>query len=108
MSVLVLGALMMWYKTQIQAPKYHVRPSTFGTMRSWFSGGPVVKMPHFHCRGCGFAPWLGILHAARYGQKKKKPRRTVSLRSIQKAAATSDSVRKGLLEKVAFEYGLEK
>ena len=41
-------------------------------------------------------------------KKKKKPRRTVSLRSIQKAAATSDSVRKGLLEKVAFEYGLEK
>ena len=42
--------------------------------------------------------------------KKKTPktRRTVSLRSIQKAAATSDSVKKGLLEKVAFEYGLEK
>ena len=70
----------------------------------------MVKTPHFHCRGCGFAPWLGILHAARYGQKKKKKknRRTVSLRSIQKAAATSDNVRKGLLEKVAFEYGLEK
>ena len=45
------------------------------------------------------------------GMAKKKPpktRRTVSLRSIQKAAATSDSVKKGLLEKVAFEYGLEK
>ena len=23
-----------------------------------FSGGPVVKTPHFHCRGHGFDPWL--------------------------------------------------
>ena len=24
-----------------------------------FPGGPVVKIPHFHCRGCGSDPWLG-------------------------------------------------
>ena len=23
-----------------------------------FLGGPVVKTPHFQCRGCGFDPWL--------------------------------------------------
>ena len=24
-----------------------------------FSGSPVVKTPHFHCRGRGFDPWSG-------------------------------------------------
>ena len=24
-----------------------------------FPGSPVVKMPHFQCRGHGFDPWLG-------------------------------------------------
>ena len=24
-----------------------------------FPGGPVVKTPRFHCRGCGFDPWSG-------------------------------------------------
>ena len=24
-----------------------------------FLGGPVVKNPHFHCRGHGFSPWSG-------------------------------------------------
>ena len=24
-----------------------------------FPGGPVVKTPHFHCRGCRFHPWSG-------------------------------------------------
>ena len=24
-----------------------------------FPGGPVVKSPHFHCRGCQFDPWSG-------------------------------------------------
>ena len=23
-----------------------------------FLGGPVVKIPHFQCRECGFDPWL--------------------------------------------------
>ena len=26
-----------------------------------FPGGPVVKTPGFHCRGCGFYPWWGKL-----------------------------------------------
>ena len=25
-----------------------------------FTGGPVVKIPHFHHRRCVFDPWLGI------------------------------------------------
>ena len=41
---------------------------------SWdFPGGPVVKTPHFHCRGFGFHPWSGILHALLHGRKKKLP-----------------------------------
>ena len=37
-------------------------------------GGPVVKTPHFHCRGLGFDPGWGtkIPQAAQGGQKKKK------------------------------------
>ena len=28
--------------------------------RRWeFPGGPVVRMPHFHCQGLGFNPWSG-------------------------------------------------
>ena len=27
---------------------------------SWeFPGSPVLKAPHFHCRGHGFDPWSG-------------------------------------------------
>ena len=39
-----------------------------------FPGGPVVKTPHFHCRGVGSTPGRGakIPHAARCCQKKKK------------------------------------
>ena len=29
------------------------------------SGGPVVKTPHFCCRGHGCDPWLGNLGAAK-------------------------------------------
>ena len=25
----------------------------------YFPGGPVVKIPHFHCMGHGFDPWSG-------------------------------------------------
>ena len=34
-----------------------------------FPGGPVVKIPRFHCRGHGFHPWSGK-YAAWPGQKK--------------------------------------
>ena len=39
-----------------------------------FLGGPVVRSPHFHCRGHRVNPQLGskILHAAQCSQKKKK------------------------------------
>ena len=38
-----------------------------------YPGGPVVKIPCFHCRGCGFDPNQGskIPHAAWCVQKKK-------------------------------------
>ena len=28
-------------------------------MMQEFPGGPVVRMPHFHCRWHGFDPWSG-------------------------------------------------
>ena len=41
--------------------------------RSWaFPGGPVVRTPHFHCRGHGFNPWLGTWDSASHSQSKKK------------------------------------
>ena len=42
-----------------------------------FPGGPVIKTPHFHCRGPGFHPWSGnqnpTYHMAQ--QRKKKERK---------------------------------
>ena len=35
-------------------------------------GGPVVRTPHFHCRGPGFNPGTEIPQAAWWSQKKKK------------------------------------
>ena len=39
-----------------------------------FPGNPVVKTPHFQCRGMGSIPGWGtkISHAVRVGKKKKK------------------------------------
>ena len=41
----------------------------YNTARWDFPGGPVVKTSHFHCRRCGFSPWLEketpSCHAAR-------------------------------------------
>ena len=43
------------------------------TREVWdFTGGLVVKAPHFHCRGHRFDPWSGnfeIPHATWHGQK---------------------------------------
>ena len=37
------------------------------------SGGPVVRILHFHCRGHGFNPWLGNQDpACCIAQKRKK------------------------------------
>ena len=38
-----------------------------------FPGGPVVKIPHFHCGGGGhrFSPWSGEFHML-YGADRKK------------------------------------
>ena len=40
----------------------------------YFPGGPIVKIPHFHCRGHGFNPWWGstIPHAMWREQQKKR------------------------------------
>ena len=40
----------------------------------YLPGGPIVKIPHFHCRGRGFNPWWGttIPHAMYHEQNEKK------------------------------------
>ena len=55
----------------VEAESYHwtsrdSHPSTFLLnfkrhikIFSRTSGGPLVKNPHFHCRGCRFDPWPG-------------------------------------------------
>ena len=41
--------------TYLDQPNGDVR----GTLKQLeHPGGPVVKAPHFHCRGRGFNPWL--------------------------------------------------
>ena len=47
-------------------------------------GGPVVKAPGVHCRGCGFDPWSGelgsyMLHGSPR-PKKKKTQKKISIR----------------------------
>ena len=37
-----------------------------------FPGGPVVKTPSFHCRRCGFHPWLGKFPMPQGAVKGKK------------------------------------
>ena len=37
-----------------------------------FPGGPVVKTPSFHCRGCGFHPWVREDPARCLVQPKRK------------------------------------
>ena len=54
------------------------------SQNSWlqdFTGGPVVKTPHFRCKGCGLDPSLvrelrtKILNAMQYTQKEKKKKK---------------------------------
>ena len=42
-----------WRK--IEVPRLRIKVGTYQD----FPGGPVVKTPHFHCRGCRFDPWSG-------------------------------------------------
>ena len=43
-----------------------------------FSGRPLVKTPHFHCRGCRFSPWSGdkshMLDSVAKNKTKQKKR----------------------------------
>ena len=48
-----------------------------------FPGGPVVKTPSFHCRGCGFDPGSGKFHVSRGAARKKRKTRVRSIRVCQ-------------------------
>ena len=41
-----------------------------------FPGGPVVKTPHFHCRGHGFDPSSSGKFRMPHGVAKKKKKKT--------------------------------
>ena len=42
--------------------------------------GPVVKIPHFYYRGCGFDPWSKKIHMlCPVAKKKKKKREEITL-----------------------------
>ena len=46
-----------------------------------FPGGPVVKTPHFHCKGHGFnpsSPWSEKFHMP-YGATKKQTKKNLRL-----------------------------
>ena len=43
--------------------------------RREFPGGPVVRTPHFHCRGPGLNPLVGEPRSCSQKQKKKKKKR---------------------------------
>ena len=60
---------------ECSSPKYlHLWVCSKVTHQKDFHGDPVVKTPHFHCRGAGPTPGqeTGIPHAARYDQKSRK------------------------------------
>ena len=64
-----------WGSQLVQLPHLQVRkPETQRLQCSDFSGGPVVMIPCFHCRGVGSIPGQGtkIPNAKQYSQKKKK------------------------------------
>ena len=48
------------------------RKSSFKNNKWDFPGRPVVKIPHFHCRGRGFDPSSGKFHMPCGGAGKKK------------------------------------
>ena len=37
-----------------------------------FTGGPVVKIPYFHCRQCRCDPWSRKFHLLHGAAKKKR------------------------------------
>ena len=48
-----------------------------------FPGGPGVKTPCFHCRGCRFDSWSReVLHAVRCSQKKEKRKKKIKSNQI--------------------------
>ena len=49
--------------------KFYSQKNVFKIKEREFPGGPMVRTPHFHCRGHGFNPWLQN-QAAQHGQKK--------------------------------------
>ena len=55
----------------------HSKPSNRG-----FPGGPVVRMPSFHCRGKGLISGRGTLHAVRCSQREKRKVNTAAPNSV--------------------------
>ena len=58
------SALLIIREMQIKTTmRYHFTPVRMASIKKStngeFPGGPVVRTPHFHCRGPGFNPWLG-------------------------------------------------
>ena len=62
---------------QVTLSAYHASLSFLSILKfekdGEFSGGPVVRTPHFHCRRHKFNPWWGtkILRASWHGEAKK-------------------------------------
>ena len=48
-----------------------------------FPGRPVVKIPHFHCKGCGFNPWSGNSGPACHMAWAKKEKKTFQNKLMQ-------------------------
>ena len=58
--------------------------------------GPVVKIPHFYYRGCGFDPWSKKIHMLCPVAEKKKGRRLPWIAGMgrrQKQKTMEESVR---------------
>ena len=58
-SLALAGRFFLFYHLSHQGT-LPSRISPVSETKSWdFSSGPVVKMPHFHCKGHGFDSWAG-------------------------------------------------
>ena len=66
---------------QLQVIALHV------PLYSDFPGGPMVKTPHFHCRGHGFHPWSPVGEVSRVAQCSQKEKKNFFMKERKETSS---------------------